>query len=165
MLGWLVNNELERMWKEAIVAHVKSRPILTEENSENVIANGPLGREAWIRGARTRSRGTEQTNAVFSCEVLGFDSCSVVFTFRHVTSRHWVTGARRSEGIYCLRLQGSKCWTIRSLKMRPRRCLETSESDYNDPVIRGHIAEERIPQLHIPLIVGLYVFYEGGYRK
>jgi len=33
--------------------------------------------------------------------------------------------------------------------------LETSETNYNDPVIRGHIADEQILQLHIPLIVGL----------
>lgn len=149
------------------MAHVKSQPIhvVTQENRENVISNGLLGREALIRGARTRSRGTEQTDAFLSCEVLGFDSGAVVFTFRHVTSRHWVTGARHSEGTHCLRLQGSNCWTIRSLKMRPRRCLETSESNYNDQVIRGHIPEEWIPQLHIPVIVGLYVLYEGGYRK
>jgi hypothetical protein len=152
MLRWLVNDELEIIWKEAIVACFKLQPmcVVTEENRENVIANGLLGSEAWNRGARTRSRGTEQTNAAFSCEVLGFGSGSVVFTFRYVTPYHCVTGARRCEGTCYPRY-----WIMRFLKMRPRRCLETSETNYNDPVIRCRIPEERIPQLHIPLIIGL----------
>jgi hypothetical protein len=157
MLGRSVNNELERMWKEAVVAYAKSQPIhvVTEENRENVISNGLFGSEAWIRGARTRSWGTGQINAACSCEVLGCGSGAVVFAFRYVTSHRWMTGARRCEGTCCPHLQVSKCWTIRSLKMRPLRCLETSETNYSDPVTRGHIPEERIPQLHIPLIIGL----------
>ena len=41
-----------------------------------------------------RTRGAEQTNAAFRCEVIGFGNGAVVFTFRYVTSHHWATGVR-----------------------------------------------------------------------
>jgi hypothetical protein len=77
MMGWLKDNELERMWKEAVVAFLKvlSRhlPGGTEENDENLSQNcrspgrdlspGPPEYEAGVLTTRfvTRMQDKNQT--------------------------------------------------------------------------------------------------------
>ena len=102
------------MWKEAVVAYFNSQPIhvVTGENCENVISDGHLGSEAWIRGARMRSGGAEQTNVAFSCEVLAFAAVGLSSPsgmWRRITG--WLVPDFAKEPIAYV-LEGSKCLNV-----------------------------------------------------